>query len=284
MANRFTSIFRGTNVIQSTLLLPFLEIRKLSLNQKVMSIIWIHKYDIEGTFIEKENLEMARSKLLKDFISGQHSMENILFRLKVIFSDLEDDKVLAWVNGELEGYKKDMPPYRVLKGIPIGTFVVNESVQYTNARVPLVGRLPQKTIDNFVTLNMTESINAIVNMLNSEQRNKICKSIPTEICHSISDYQLQIASMHIAFSPNQLDGIISSVKSKILEVIMLLEKNFENIDELDISTQVENQPNVAESVIVNIQSIIFGDTTEIEIGDRNKFKDSRIGKMLGLDK
>lgn len=227
---------------------------------------------------------MARSNLLKDFVNGSTSIENILLRLKVILTDLEDERILEWVNGELEGYKGDVPNYRILKGIPIGKYVVNCSVQYSNARVPLKGRLSDEDIEKIMTLHVKDSINAISNLLNSDQRNNIKRSVPTEICHSISDLELQIASMFISFSSTQFDGIISAVKSKILEVIMLLEKNFDNIDELDISRQIEEKPMVTEKVIYNIQSIIFGDTTEIDVGNNNKIKGSKIGRFLGLDK
>lgn len=227
---------------------------------------------------------MAKSQLLKDFVMNEGNLETILLRLKVILTDLQDETILKWVNGELSGYKEDVPEYRILTGIPIGTFVVNGRVQYTEASVPLSGRMSKEDIFSTTTMEMTDSINVINNLLNSEQKDNIARRIPTEICHSISDYQLQIASMRIAFSSNQLDGIVSSVKSKILDVIMLLEKNFENIDELDILSQVEEEPQVTQEVIYHIQQVVFGDSTEIEIGDKNKIKGSSIGKFFRREK
>lgn len=227
---------------------------------------------------------MAKSQLLKDFVKNEGNLETILLRLKVILTDLQDETILKWVDGELSGYKDDVPEYRILTGIPIGTFVVNGRVQYTEANVPLSGRMSKEDIETITTMEMTDSINAISNLINSKQKDNIARRIPTEICHSISDYQLQIASMRIAFSSNQLDGIISSVKSKILDVIMLLEKNFENIDELDILSQVEEKPQVTQEVIYHIQQVVFGDSTEIEIGDKNKIKSSSLGKFLGRGK
>ncbi|WP_269800869.1 AbiTii domain-containing protein [Bacillus sp. SN10] len=47
---------------------------------------------------------MARSQLLKDVVSGQASLENILLRLKVILSDLDNDLTMSWIQGELHGY------------------------------------------------------------------------------------------------------------------------------------------------------------------------------------
>lgn len=223
---------------------------------------------------------MAKSQLLKDFVKNEGDLETILLRLKVILTDLQDESILAWVNGELSGYKEDVPEYRILVGMPLGTFIVNRRVQYKEANVPLIGRMSNEEIEDIKTLKMTDSINVIINLLKSEQKNNIGRRVPTELCHSISDYQLQIISMRIAFSSNQLDGIVSSVKSKILDIIMLLEKNFENIDELDILSQIEENPRSAQEVIYNIQQVVFGDTTEIEIGDKNKIRESSIGKFF----
>ncbi|MEC1180497.1 hypothetical protein P9B03_18695 [Metasolibacillus meyeri] len=223
---------------------------------------------------------MAKSQLLKDFVKNEVSLETILLRLKVILADLQDEVILKWVNGELSGFKEDVPEYRILEGIPKGNFVVNGCAQYTNSNVPLRGRMSKEDIDAITTLEMADSINVIINMLQSEQRNNISRPIPTELCHSISDYELQITGMRIAFSPNQLDGIVSSVKSKILDIILLLEKNFENIDELDILSQIEENPQSAQDVIYNIQQVVFGHTTEIKIGDKNKIKNSGVGSFF----
>lgn len=229
---------------------------------------------------------MARSKLLTDLVNGSSSLETILLRLKVILTDLEDEKILDWIKGELEGYKETpVPSYRTLRGIPTGTFIVNYQNQYTNARVPLGSTfLTEELIETIITLEYTDSINTIQNLLNSENRNDLKKSIETELCHNISTQQLQILGMTIDYSSNQIDGIVSVVKSKLVDIIMELEKTFDNIDALDISSQIEENPKVTDQIIYNIQSIVFGDSTEVEIGDGNKIKGSKFGKMFGFGK
>jgi hypothetical protein len=225
---------------------------------------------------------LGKSQLLKDFVKNDYNLESILMRLKVILSDLKDDSILEWINGELSGFKKmSLPEYRILKGRAVGTFVVNQRVQYTNASVPLKGRLLKEDIEKLLTVEIKDSVNVLLNILQSENKDNVGISIPTEMCHSISDYNLQIVSMRIAISSSQLDGILATVKSKILDILLLLEKNFENIDDLDILSQIEENPNMAQEVIYNIQQAVFGDVIEIEIGDKNKIKNSAFGKLLG---
>jgi hypothetical protein len=66
---------------------------------------------------------MSRSQLLKDVVNGNVSIETILLRLKVILSDLNNETIENWVNGELKGFNgaKDVPSYRILKGTAFGT-------------------------------------------------------------------------------------------------------------------------------------------------------------------
>lgn len=190
---------------------------------------------------------MARSNLLKDTVSGKFELENILLRLKVILSDLEDDNILTWIEGELRGYGEEdtVPDYRIIEGRPMGTYVVNGAYQYSNALVPLrFTALDKEMIDNMLILNLRDGISVIEKNLKSENRDKIGKPILTELCHSISSYDLQIISMSIMYSSNDFEAILSNVKGKIVDIIMMLEMNFgpTAIDEMDISDQMKDEP------------------------------------------
>jgi len=223
---------------------------------------------------------MARSQLLRDTVSGKESIENILLRLKVILSDLDNESIMNWVNGELEGYKdKDnIPPYRIFKGIITGTYWLNDTIKYTNQPVPLEFLIPKEKIEEIRTIKMKVSIAAIQNMLQGENKEKFGTVIPTAYCHSISTDDFQIAGMRLNFASNQLDGIVSRVKSKLVEVIMELETEFQNLDELDIRTQIEEKKS-AKQVIYNIENIIYDES--IKVGDKNKMNKSRVGHFFG---
>lgn len=229
---------------------------------------------------------MARSQLLKDIVSGKESMESILLRLKVILSDLDSEPIIEWVNGELEGYKGKtdiLPEYRVLKGTPMGTYYVNYNVKYTNAQVPLTLLIKDDEVyNNVITLHVIESFSAIQNMLGKEDHGNITKTIDTGFCHTISTEELQLAGMHIRFGSNQFDDIVSKVKSKLIDIVMELEKQFINLDELDIGKQVNEDTTKRDEVVVNIQNIIYDES--VKIGDKNKISKSRFGHLFGGNK
>ena len=227
---------------------------------------------------------MGRSQLLKDIVSGKDSMENVLLRLKIILSDLDNDSIMDWVDGEFQGYNQneDVPPYRVVKGHAIGDFLVNFTSMYTQAQVPLQNLIKQEEIDKITTLHLKDGISTIQNILSGENKNNYGVVIPTAYCHAISLDTLQLTSMRVTIPYNMLNGIVSCVKSKLVEVIMELEKQFDNLDDLDIKSQIEEDPSKKEEVSYNLQQIIFD--SSINVGDKNKIAKSRLGNMFGGQK
>lgn len=221
---------------------------------------------------------MARSQLLKDAISGEVEIENILLRLKVILFDLNSKHIMDWINGELEGYKdlENLPPYRILKGNIIGNYFVNYITKYKDSPVPLEFLIPKEEIEKLRTIKLTDGIATIQNILKGENRERYGVVIPTAFCHAISKDNLQIASMRVNIASNQLEGIILHVKSKLVEIIMELEKEFNNLDELDIRSQIDENES-AKQIIYNIENIIYDES--IKVGDKNKISTSKVGHL-----
>ncbi|WP_367899818.1 hypothetical protein [Bacillus pseudomycoides] len=227
---------------------------------------------------------MARSQLLHDVVSGRESIENIFLRLKVILSDLDNQAIMNWVHGELQGYNSDQetPSYRLLIGSAVGTFVINGTAQYNDAHVPLENLLPAETIEELKSVHIRDGIGVLQDILSGNDREKYAYSIPTNFCHGISTRALQILGMRIKFGSNQLSGIVSHVKSKLIEVIMELEKQFDNLDDLDIKSQVEDDTSKKAQVIYNIEQILYD--SSIQLGDKNKVSRSMLGNLFGGDK
>lgn len=190
---------------------------------------------------------------------------------------------MNWVNGELEGYKdeKILPPYRIFKGNITGNYFVNFTMQYNRQPVPLQFLIPKEQIDELSTIRIIDGIGAIQNILQGENRENYGRVIPTEYCHAISTDELQITGMRVSVPSNRMDGIVSQVKTKLVDVIMKLEKEFENLDELDIRSQIEENKS-ASHVINIIENIIYDES--IKIGDKNQIKKSNLGHRLGMSK
>ncbi|MGE7931320.1 hypothetical protein [Viridibacillus arvi] len=229
---------------------------------------------------------MARSNLLKDVVSSNISLENILLRLKIILSDLEDTGILKWIEGEISGYKEsdNVPSYRIIEGRAVGTFFVNQSVKYNNVLVPLnFTKLTEEYIQEMITLNVRDGISTIEKNLNSESRDKLGRPIPTELCHSISTPQLQIVSMDVMYAANDFESITTYVKSKVIDIILTLEKNIsiEAIDTLDISESIDKSPTIKREIVSVIHNLVYNDkSTSVKMGDNNTVSRSKLGSFF----
>ncbi|MBG0962422.1 hypothetical protein [Bacillus sp. SRB1LM] len=220
---------------------------------------------------------MARSRLLIDTVSEDVSIENILLRLKIVLSDLQNDLIMQWIEGELKGYeeKAELPRYRMTKGVAKGTYVLNSRVQLTNKPVPIHHLISAEKIDGFLSIPVLDSVKILEGILSNEGKEKYASIVPASYCHEISNRQIQILEMSVECPQNILSGIVANVKSKLVEVIMELEKQYDNLDDLDIKSQVEKDKSKKEQVIFNIENIIFDES--IKMGDKNKIEGSNIG-------
>lgn len=220
---------------------------------------------------------MARSQLLRDLLDPGVDLENILFRLKVILSDLNNNYIDTWLQSEIEGYKEEgeLPEYRKTEGIVIGTYFINGRTQYTNSNVPLESLISVEDIKVIKTIYIYDSMKSIQEHINRDDDSTFKKIIPTAYCHHISNYSLQIASMKVVASNTFFSGILSSVKSKLVEIIIELEKQFDNIDTHDIRPQLESDKVDSQEVTYTIEKIIYGDV--ISIGDGNRISKSNVG-------
>lgn len=225
-------------------------------------------------------MKKSRSQLLKDLVASDPDIESILSRLSIILSDLPDtDKTIQineWINNELSGYPDihSLPAYRIIKGRPMGMYVVNGVHQYKNALVPIrFSQMPTDEIDELELIKLPNSIKEIQNMI--KQNNSIGIPIPTELLHVYSTYELQMLQVTMQLSSSQLVTIETTVKSKLRKIVLELDKEFTNIDELDISEEISADSQKTKEVTQAIYTTITDNS--INIGDKNKIKKSNLG-------
>lgn len=225
-------------------------------------------------------MKKKRSQLLRDLIAPNPDIESIFFRLKVILNDLPDIdgavQIRKWIDNELSGYPNNslLPEYRIMKGTPQGTYITNYTHQFSNATVPIrLSSMPLKDIEHWEMINISNPIKDIQNMI--KQDKPVGRAIPTELLHLYSTGEFQMLGVRMQLAPSQLFTIETTVKRKLTEIILELEKEFVDIDELDISEEISMNPQKTEQVIQNIFTTITDQS--INIGDNNEIKKSRLG-------
>lgn len=218
---------------------------------------------------------MARSQLLTDLASG-NDIESVLFRLKIILSDLENESIDKWLDNEIEGYdpNEELPSYRILQGRVMGSYILSstfDAYEYTSALIP-INHIPIEERETLLTAHTRYGISSLKNMLKTNE--KLAKQISPEDCHKYSREGFTITKMYIEFGLVDIEKVIAKIKNTLLKIILKLEKEFNELDSLDIFTDVSNKELIeqTEQFIINILL-----DNSITIGDNNKIKSSEIG-------
>jgi hypothetical protein rflaF_00555 len=198
---------------------------------------------------------MARSKIIKDIIQSNKSISTSLQELLVIVNELGNKELNRWIKNELNGYeaKEELPEYR--KNLPnvILYSGLNRKFQITNQPLPIqsFGEYA-KDISNLNYIN-----NSILEIENSKDGNMhLDLTRYAGVIHKNTG--IYCVSISMKFGNNLSDIIISNVKTKIIESLLLLESEFGILDELCIG---DDKPahNKIDKINKEINSIIFSD-------------------------
>lgn len=232
---------------------------------------------------------MAKSKIIKELANGTIDTQTALKRTKVLLQELDNEDVLKWINSEIEGYsdRLEVPEYRKISGQLYGSYFKGAMVahmKYTHVPLPL-GKMPDETKQTFLITTMTQGIETLKRMVFECEQNEtknLAKGIPADFYPYISafnnDPHMIITDARVELNMPQILNIFSKVESILLDILFYLEKQFGNLDELDIDTDSKNEEELKE-IIQHIQVIIYNDH-KVSVGDNNKIKDSTVSSVI----
>lgn len=232
---------------------------------------------------------MAKSKIIKELANGSIDTQTALKRTKVLLQELDNDDVLRWINCEIEGYSSgsEVPEYRKISGQLYGSYFKGSMaahMKYTHVPLPL-GKMPNEAKQAILVTDVTQGIEALKRMVSESEQSEaktLARGIPADFYPYIAtcnnDPYMIITSASVELNMPQILNIFSKVESILLDILYYLEKQFGNLDELDIDTESKNEEELKE-IIRHIQVIIYNDHS-VSIGDNNKIKDSTISSAI----
>lgn len=190
---------------------------------------------------------MAKSQLIKDIATNKINLEEALQRLLIISSNLEIDKIEDWIINELNGYgdKIDLPLYRKNIGYTLVYSGINGYFNMTNQPLTL-NFFPKELRDIIDETEFRENIRVAEKAV--FETNKLGKDLSDLAGAVYSETGVKCYRIFKEYNIISIDGIISQVKNKLLLFLLKLEKNFGNLDSLDI----------------NVDSLTIEDTQKIE--------------------
>lgn len=229
---------------------------------------------------------MAKSKIIKELANSSVDMITAFKRAKVLLSQFQSDSIATWINHEISGYPPDadLPSYRKRKGRLVGSYIKNLH-KFQNASIP-VGDMPDHVLEELLKLEFRESIATLKQVVASYDENKRhAKPIPADFFPYIAvcneDPSMEVLSAYVIVGPQYILDILSTIENKLLDVLLLLEKEFGNLDELDLDTTVKST-NDLYTIENNIVFIINSDQS-VTIGDGNKIKNSTVASSIKND-
>lgn len=230
---------------------------------------------------------MAKSKIILDLANSSVDTMTALKRAKVLLLELGNDRLLEWVNCEIAGYSSDaeVPEYRVVQGALIGSYFkgsMANHMKWHNVSLPL-GKMPDEIKDRILNISFREGVDALKRLLQSaNDDNQLGASLPAEffpiIAKCNNDPYMNIISARVVIGTQFVQNILSVIENKLLDILMILEEEFGNLDSLDIdvtSKSEEELYEMSEKMIV----VIYNDN-RVTVGNGNRIKDSTIASSM----
>ena len=111
---------------------------------------------------------MARSKIIRDFISSKMNIDTAIKNLLAILYCLEDESLINWASKELAGYSvnDELPKYRRLQGRVMASFIVG-NMKYSKTQFGIF-HLDEDLIERLLDTNMYSSIDTLMSMREKE--------------------------------------------------------------------------------------------------------------------
>lgn len=228
---------------------------------------------------------MAKSQIIKDIANSDVDIQTALKRTKVLLQDLENDDLLNWVNYEIEGYPDEIeiPDYRVINGQLYGSYIDGRNnMKYTNAPLSL-GNLPDDIKKDFLTFEIRQGVEALKDMIvESKKNDRLVNQISAEfypcIARANNNPSMVIAEAVVVLNMAEVLNIFPKIENKLLDILLYLEKQFGNLDDLDIDIECKSDMEL-KNIINHIYVLMYNDKS-VNLGDNNKIKNSDIASSI----
>ena len=152
-------------------------------------------------------------------------------------------------------------------------------MKWNNVSLPL-GNMPDDLVKDLLTIEFRDGAEALKRLeekykTNGGQLGKVVQAawFPY-IAKYNNDVYMNITSAQVVISINAIQNIFSVIENKLLDALLVLEKEFGCLDELDLDVASKDESEI-QKIVDKIIVIIYNDRS-INIGDGNKFKDTTI--------
>lgn len=219
---------------------------------------------------------MERSKIIVELIKDEINVVQAMDILNLLLQDINDKKIKGWIDKEVNGYNEndEIPEYRIVNANVVGDYIVGNAynrLQGTRQQLPL----KPEYIKDYNSVKVTSGLNELFQLSIAEKENENhCLNIPihTVIAQDITLINGQILNAKQVLSIYGYTNILNKLKSKLLKILVELERKYGNLDDYYIDFANDKKEKEAIQYITNIIN-----DNSVHIGNDNKIENSNVG-------
>lgn len=207
-------------------------------------------------------------KIIEDLVDPSTKLSDTLLKVQVLAFKIENTQLQEWVNLELNGYVgKERPDYRKIPTAVQGNLIQDAGFQgiWTKNGVSLpVEYLEQKYWDILMSIKIDSSVSELEKMVADKGSYQV--NLPNAIAQEFTKIMKpwHVDSAWQKISNNSIEGILSTIKSTLLNFLLELNKEFGDNDNLSIMKKKDEVESIFNKTIGTIKS----DNVNISIGNK----------------
>ena len=215
-----------------------------------------------------KNISDWIDKVIEDLVDPSAKLSDTLLKVQVLAFKIENTQLKDWVNLELNGYVgKERPDYRKIPTAVQGNLIQDAGFQgvWTKNNVSLpVEYLDSKYWDVLMTIKMDSSVSELEKMVTDKGSFQVNMphAMAQEFTKIMKPWHVDSAWQKI--SNNSIEGILSTIKSTLLNFLLELNKEFGDNDNLSIMKKKEEVESIFDKTIGTIKS----ENVNISIGNK----------------
>ena len=215
---------------------------------------------------------MKRSKIIIDLVRNDITVIQSVNILKLLLQDCGNEKILNWLNKEIDGYDIDdkVPKYRKVNCNVIGS-VRSGPLVIPNMNIP-VREDCREFVLNYEVRNGLNSIFQLSLAEENSDKHQLELDMPLDYINSFSLVNGEIIYARRELGAYTFTNILNDIKPIVLDIFIKLEKEYGNLDDYYIEMNDDKKKQQVNSFIINILD------NSINLGDNNIIKNSELGE------
>lgn len=211
---------------------------------------------------------MARSQIILDLITNSVPLSDTLLRLSVLFDSLGNKKLKTWINNEICGYEErdEIPKYRIIHGTLRAEIIQGFNI-WNNQDIPY--QPENEKTEEILIKKCYESFSSLEQIANGQENMVYCPLPLAAYPYVNKHVNGKLQSLRLVITRHNFNDVCTKIKKLVLDILLYLEKEFDNLDTYDLSSQRTDEK---ERYIINL---IYNDYS-ISIGNNNTINKSDI--------